>query len=307
MTLAEPRYAHEPVLLEETLARLAVDAGGLYLDATLGLGGHSEALLKRLSSKGRVLGLDQDPEALAEASARLAPFGDRFRAVRTNFRALGPALEAQGFFPLSGALFDVGVSSLQLDKPSRGFSFRHDGPLDMRMGPDAELTAEAIVNRWPAEQIAMILREFGEEPEAERIARAIVARRAKAPLTGTRELAEVVEAAVPRTGHHPATRTFQALRIAVNQELEALTRGLEGVVPYLKNGGRLCVITFHSLEDRIVKNVFASLVAQGTCVHLGRGEARSPVAASEAEASANPRARSAKLRVVEKRQGGHGT
>jgi len=297
----EARWTHEPVLLDETIERLVADRGGLYLDATLGLGGHSEALLKSLSAQGKVLGLDADPEALAEAGHRLAAYSGRFHAVRSNFRSLGPVLEKEGFFPLSGALFDLGVSSLQLDKPSRGFSFRFEGPLDMRLGPDASLTAEQIVNRWPAEQIAMLLKEFGEEPEAERIARAIVARRAAAPIHTTTELAAVVESVVPRTGHHPATRTFQALRIAVNQELEALTRGLESVAPYLKSGGRLCVITFHSLEDRIVKNVFASFVAQGGFAYLGRGDARGAVVPSEEECVRNPRARSAKLRVVEKK------
>jgi 16S rRNA (cytosine1402-N4)-methyltransferase len=302
MILAEEgRYTHEPVLINETLARLVTDKGGLYLDATLGLGGHSEALLKQISAQGKVLGLDADPEALAEAGHRLGAYSGSFHAVRTNFRSLGAVLEKEGFFPLTGALFDLGVSSLQLDKPSRGFSFRFEGPLDMRLGPDAALTAEQIVNRWPAEQIAMLLTEFGEEPDAERIARAIVERRAKKPLTTTTELAAVVESVVPRTGHHPATRTFQALRIAVNQELEALTRGLETVVPYLKTGGRLAVITFHSLEDRIVKNVFASLVSQGKCAYLGRGDARSAVTASDEEIDRNPRSRSAKLRVVEKK------
>jgi 16S rRNA (cytosine1402-N4)-methyltransferase len=301
MILEEARYTHEPVLLAETLARLVTDKGGLYLDATLGLGGHSEALLKKISAQGKVLGLDADPEALAEAGHRLGAYSGSFHAVRTNFRSLGAVLEKEGFFPLTGALFDLGVSSLQLDKPSRGFSFMREGPLDMRMGPDTPLTAEQIVNRWPAEQIAMLLTEFGEEPEAERIARAIVERRAKKPLTTTSELAAVVESAVPRTGHHPATRTFQALRIAVNQELESLTRGLETVVPYLKTGGRLAVITFHSLEDRIVKNVFASLVSQGKCAYLGKGDARAALVASDEETARNPRARSAKLRVVEKK------
>jgi len=296
----EPRYTHEPVLLTETLARLVTDKGGLYLDATVGLGGHSEAILKTLSAQGKVLGLDADPEALAEAGHRLAAYGGKFHTVRSNFRSLGSVLESEGFFPVSGALFDLGVSSLQLDKPSRGFSFRSEGPLDMRLGPDTTLTAEQILNRWPEEQIAMLLKEFGEEPDAERIARAIVARRAVAPLSTTSELASVVESVVPRTGHHPATRTFQALRIAVNQELESLTRGLESIVPYLKTGGRLCVISFHSLEDRIVKNVFASLVSQGKCAYLGRGDARSACTAGEAETLRNPRARSAKLRVVEK-------
>ncbi len=300
MILAE-KYTHEPVLLTATLERLITDKGGLYLDATLGLGGHSEAILKTISAQGKVLGLDADPEALAEAGHRLAAYSGSFHSVRSNFRSLGAVLEGEGFFPLSGVLFDLGVSSLQLDKPARGFSFRHEGPLDMRMGPDTALTAEQIVNRWPAEQISMLLKEFGEEPEAERIARAIVARRDKTPLASTCELAALVESVVPRTGHHPATRTFQALRIAVNQELESLTRGLETVVPYLKTGGRLCVISFHSLEDRIVKNVFASLVSQGKCVYLGRGDARSAVVAGTAETTRNPRSRSAKLRVVEKR------
>ena len=296
----EPRWTHEPVLLKETMERLVTDKGGLYLDATLGLGGHAQALLKTISAQGKVLGLDADPEALAEAGHRLAAYSGSFHSVCSNFRSLGSVLEKEGFYPLTGALFDLGVSSLQLDKPSRGFSFLREGPLDMRLGPETALTAEAIVNRWPAEQIAMLLSEFGEEPEAERIARAIVARRAVSPLTTTSELAAVVESVVPRTGHHPATRTFQALRIAVNQELEALTRGLESVVPYLKSGGRLCVISFLSLEDLIVKNLFASFVAQGKCAYLGRGDARSAIVACDEETSRNPRARSAKLRVVEK-------
>ena len=302
MILEERRYTHESVLLAETLDRLVTDKGGLYLDATLGLGGHSEALLNKLSAQGKVLGLDADPEALAEAGHRLGAHSGRFHAVRSNFRSLGAVLEKEGFFPLTGALFDLGVSSLQLDKPSRGFSFLREGPLDMRLGPDAALTAEQIVNRWPAEQIAMLLTEFGEEPDADKIARAIVSRRAKKPFTSTLELADCVESVVPRTGHHPATRTFQALRIAVNQELEALTRGLEAVVPYLKNGGRLCVITFHSLEDRIVKNVFASFVSQGSCAYLGKGDAKSAIAPSEEEGARNPRSRSAKLRVIEKKR-----
>ncbi|MBI3289595.1 MAG: 16S rRNA (cytosine(1402)-N(4))-methyltransferase RsmH [Elusimicrobia bacterium] len=303
MILAEEaRYTHEPVLLAETLERLLTEKGGLYLDATLGLGGHSEAILKSISAQGKVLGLDADPEALAEAGHRLAAHSGRFHSVRANFRSLGSVLESEGFFPLSGALFDLGVSSLQLDKPARGFSFMREGPLDMRLGPDATLTAEQIVNRWPAEQIAMLLKEYGEEPEAARIARAIVERRAKSPLTTTLELAACVESVVARTGHHPATRTFQALRIAVNQELETLTRGLEAVVPYLKAGGRLCVISFHSLEDRIVKNVFASFAAQGSCAYLGKGDAKSAISAGDAEIARNPRSRSAKLRVIEKRR-----
>ncbi len=302
MILEEGRYTHEPVLLAQTLERLITDKGGLYLDATLGLGGHAEAILDKISAQGRVLGLDADPEALAEAAHQLAAHSGRFHSIRTNFRCLGSVLEKEGFFPLTGALFDLGVSSLQLDKPSRGFSFMREGPLDMRLGPDTALTAEQIVNRWPAEQIAMLLKEFAEEPEADRIARALVSRRANKPFTTTLELAACVESVVPRTGHHPATRTFQALRIAVNQELEALTLGLEAVVPYLKSGARLCVITFHSLEDRIVKNVFASYVAQGSCVYLGKGDAKSAILPAADEIARNPRSRSAKLRVIEKKR-----
>ncbi len=302
MILEEGRYTHEPVLAAETLERLVTNTGGLYLDATLGLGGHSEAILRAISAQGKVLGLDADPEALAEAGHRLGAHRGRFSSVRSNFRFLGGVLEKERFFPLTGALFDLGVSSLQLDKPSRGFSFLREGPLDMRLGPDAALTAEQIVNRWPAEQIAMLLTEFGEEPQADRIARAIVARRAIKPLATTLELAACVESVVPRTGHHPATRTFQALRIAVNQELESLTRGLEAAVPYLKSGGRLCVITFHSLEDRIVKNIFSSFVAQGSCAYLGKGDEKSPIVPTEEEIARNPRSRSAKLRVIEKKR-----
>ncbi len=302
MILEEGRYTHEPVLVAETLQRLVTDTGGLYLDATLGLGGHSEAILHAISAQGKVLGLDADPEALAEAGHRLEAHRRRFSSVRSNFRSLGGVLEKEGFFPLTGALFDLGVSSLQLDKPSRGFSFLREGPLDMRLGSDTALTAEQIVNRWPAEQIAMLLKEFGEEPQADRIARAIVARRATKPLTSTLELAACVESVVPRTGHHPATRTFQALRIAVNQELESLTRGLETVVPYLKNGGRLCVITFPSLEDRIVKGIFTSFVAEGSCAYLGGGDEKSPIVPTEKEIARNPRSRSAKLRVIEKKR-----
>lgn len=298
----EARFTHTPVLLAETLERLVTDKGGLYLDATLGLGGHSEGLLNTLSAQGKVLGLDTDPEAIAEAGHRLAIHSGRFHSVRANFRSLGAVLENEGFFPLSGALFDLGVSSLQLDKPSRGFSFMREGPLDMRLGPDADLTAEQIVNRWPAEQIEMLLKEFGEEPEAERISRAIVARRAERPFSSTLDLAHCIESVLPRTGHHPATRSFQALRIAVNRELEALTRALESVVPFLAVGGRLCVLTFHSLEDRIVKNVFASLSAQGSCSYLAGGGGKSAVVPSEMEIENNPRARSAKLRVIEKKR-----
>ena len=293
------RYTHQPVLLAEVLELLVTDPGGLYLDATLGLGGHSEAILRAISRQGRLLGVDMDPEAIAAASGRISAEPERFRTVRANFRSLGSVLETEKFFPLAGALFDIGVSSLHFDKPERGFSFSHEGPLDMRMSPDNPLTAEAIVNRWPEEQLSLLLKEFGEEPAARRIARSIVARRERQPFKTTTELAAHIEKLVPRHKTHPATRTFMALRIAVNAELENLTRGLEGTLPFLQHGGRIAVITFHSLEDRIVKTLFASFVAQGLCRFVGRGGDKA-VRPSETELESNPRSRSAKLRVVEK-------
>lgn len=291
----DDEYTHASVLLKEALDLLVTDEGGTYLDATLGLGGHTAGLLERCP-KASVLAVDADPEALAHARRRLSPYAGRWRAVRGNFRDLAKILAGEA--PLSGALFDLGVSSLQLDKPSRGFAFRFEGPLDMRLDPASPLTAARIVNEWPAEQLEMLLREFGEEREARKIAKWVVDARAAAPFETTTQLAELIAQRLPRrSGIHPATKTFMALRIAVNQELEALTRGLEGVLAHLKPGARLAVISFHSLEDRIVKNLFKSLVEHGQCSPV----TDSPVRADLAETSMNPRARSAKLRVVERR------
>lgn len=291
----EDEYTHQSVLLKEVLDLLVTDAGGTYLDATLGLGGHAEGLLER-APQAHVLAVDTDPEALSHARRRLSAHAGRLRTVRGNFRDLSKILAGEA--PLSGALFDLGVSSLQLDKPSRGFAFRFEGPLDMRLDPAGPLTAARIVNEWPAEQIELLLREFGEERAARKIARWIVDAREHAPFETTTQLAELIAQRLPRAaGIHPATKTFMALRIAVNQELEALTRGLEGVLSHLKPGARLAVISFHSLEDRIVKNLFKSLVEHGQCSHV----TDSPVRADLAETSMNPRARSAKLRVVERR------
>lgn len=298
--MTTPSYEHEPVLLKEVLELLVTDRGGLYLDATLGLGGHAEALLGALSERGRLLGLDLDPETQAIACARLRPFGERFRAARANFRGAGDVVERERFFPLAGALFDLGVSSLHFDKPERGFSFQKEGPLDMRLSPDNPLTAAAIVNRWPEEQLELLFKEYGEEPNARRAVKAIAARRAKKPFETTTDLAEVLASKLPRGRTHAATRIFMALRIAVNAELENLTRGLEGVLPHLQHGGRLAVITFHSLEDRIVKRLFASFVEQGVCRFPGQGGGREAVKPSREEVAKNARARSAKLRVVEK-------
>lgn len=297
LLMNEKGSAHEPVLLEEVLSLLVEDRDGLYLDATLGLGGHAEAVLRSLSGEGRLLGIDLDPEALSRSCERLEEFGGRFRCVQGNFKDLARILQNEGFFPLAGALFDLGVSSLQLDKASRGFAFQREGPLDMRLDPANPLTAARIVNEWPAEQIELLLREFGEEREAPRIARWIVEARSKEPFETTGDLASLIEARVPRFGHlHPATRTFQALRIAVNGELENLTRGLGDVLPLLRTGGRIAAISFHSLEDRIVKNVFRSFAGNGTCRNVTDG----PVTPRQEEVERNPRSRSAKLRVVEK-------
>lgn len=294
-------YTHAPVLLREVLDLLIKDEGGLYLDATLGLGGHAQAILGKLSAQGKLLGMDMDPEALYETGKRVSALPGQFRMVHANFRTLSQVLEAEKFFPLAGALFDLGVSSLHFDKPERGFSFSKEGPLDMRLSPDSPLTADAIVNRWPVEQLEMLIKEFGEEPLARKIAAAIVSRRKEGPIQTTTELAQLIERTSPRTSSiHPATRTFMALRIAVNAELENLTRALDSVLPYVKQGGRVAVISFHSLEDKIVKNLFSSLVAQGSCRFPTEKGMKQPVRPSEAETLGNPRARSAKLRIVEK-------
>jgi 16S rRNA (cytosine1402-N4)-methyltransferase len=299
--MSDKEQTHEPVLLQEVLDLLVADRDGLYLDATLGLGGHAEAVLGALSPQGRLLGIDLDPEALALSSQRLLGCGSRFRARQGNFRDLAKLLQNEGFFPLAGALFDLGVSSLQLGKASRGFAIQREGPLDMRLDPSNPLTAARIVNEWPAEQIELLLREYGEEREAGRIARWIVSARSARPLETTGDLAALIEERLPRTGRiHPATRTFQALRIAVNGELENLTRGLEDVLPMLRSGGRIVAISFHSLEDRIVKNVFRSFVSAGSCRWVREGA----LAPGTDEVARNPRARSAKLRVVEKSEEG---
>src|ERR1043165_7671215 len=264
-----PEAPHRPVLLLETVGLLAPERGGLFVDATLGLGGHSEAILEA-SNETRVLGLDRDREALRLASQRLARFGSRFRAMHANFREIGRVLGEAGEPYVSGVLADLGVSSLQFDTPERGFSFRHDAPLDMRMDASGEEeTAAELLERLPEEEIANILYEYGEERKSRRIARWIVERRERGePLKTTTELAELVARAV---GHkrgeriHPATRTFQALRIAVNAELEGLGEFIETAVDLLEARGRLAIISFHSLEDRVVKRALRRLSGHCEC------------------------------------------
>ncbi|RLC85807.1 MAG: 16S rRNA (cytosine(1402)-N(4))-methyltransferase [Chloroflexi bacterium] len=303
---------HTPVLLREALEGLAVRPGGVYIDGTLGAGGHAEAILAASAPDGRLLGLDRDPQAVTRATARLEPYGERAVLLHASYVELGMLARERGFFPVEGVLFDLGFSSLQIAAAERGFAFRLAGPLDMRFDPTAAgPTAADLVNTLPEAELANLLWRYGEEPRSRRIARAIVAAR---PLESTGELAEIVAAAV---GHsrgrriHPATRVFQALRIAVNRELESLEAVLPQAVEVLRPGGRLAVITFHSLEDRIVKRFFKQ-EARGcicppeapicTCGHQPalRLVNRKPLRPSAEELAANPRSRSAKLRVAEK-------
>lgn len=310
-----PEAPHRPVLLFEAVKLLAPERGGLFVDATLGLGGHSEAILKA-SPDTRVLGIDRDREAIRLASERLARFGTRFHVAHANFRDIRRVLAEAGEPELSGILADLGVSSLQFDMPERGFSFRHDAPLDMRMDAtgDEETVAE-LLERLPEEEIARIIYEYGEERKSRRIARWIVERRERGePLKTTGELAALVARAVGyKRGDriHPATRTFQALRIAVNGELEGLDEFVETAVDLLQTRGRLAVISFHSLEDRVVKRVLRRLSGQCECGRrvpvcaCGARRAvevltRRPVVPSEPELEDNPRARSAKLRACSK-------
>ena len=304
--------AHAPVLLEEALKALAVREAGSYLDATLGRGGHSAAILERLGEAGRLLAVDRDPEAIRAGERRFV--GDpRVSIVRGNFAELGRiAVQAGLEAGFDGILLDVGVSSPQLDDPARGFSFMRDGPLDMRMDPDSGASAAEWLADVAERDLAQVLREYGEERHAKRIARAIVKARAEAPLQTTGRLAEVIAAAVPgrEPGKHPATRSFQAIRIFINAELDALDAALEQSLALLKPGARLCVISFHSLEDRRVKR-FIRRHSQEAEPWRGLPEVPAharpllrpvgkAVHADDAEIAANPRARSAVLRAAER-------
>jgi 16S rRNA (cytosine1402-N4)-methyltransferase len=301
---------HLPVMAEEALAALAVAPGGVYLDGTFGAGGYTRLILAK---GGQVLALDRDPSAIVSGAALVAGSGGRLVLAQTRFSLMETAAGERGFGPFDGIVLDIGVSSMQLDQPERGFSFRFDGPLDMRM-EKAGRSAADLVNELEAEPLANLLYLYGEERASRRIARAIVAERAKAPITSTAALAQIIARANPGKPQdiHPATRSFQALRIAVNDELDELTCALEAAERLLKPGGRLAVVTFHSLEDRIVKQFFASRSGRGRAAsRLLPGEtppppstfvlrAAQPVAPSHAECARNPRARSAKLRWAER-------
>jgi len=300
---------HHPVLYESVLEGLAIRPNGCYIDATVGAGGHAWGILVASGPKGRLLGIDADPQALALASERLAAFEDRVTLVQGNFSHLSSIAPAQGFAEVDGILFDLGLSSVQLAVPERGFSFQHDGPLDMRFDPSNPITAAHLVNELEERELADILRRYGQERQARRIARAIVSAR---PLRSTAQLAALIEGVVGRRGRiHPATRTFQALRIAVNDELTALSEALPQALDLLVAGGRLAVISFHSLEDRIVKRFFEREARDCICPpetpvcvcgHRARLNiiTRHPIRPSEEEVAANPRSRSARLRIAER-------
>jgi 16S rRNA (cytosine1402-N4)-methyltransferase len=308
----EDETFHTPVLLKEVLELLAPCPGKTIVDGTLGGGGHTEALLE---TGARVIGLDQDPEALDFAKGRrLHRFGDQLLPVRANFGELAAVLDEVGIPEVDGVLLDLGVSSWQLDTPERGFSFQREGRLDMRMDPESAVTAADIVNTASAAELARIFKEYGEEPNARRIAARLVSSRLVKPFETTMQLALAVEAVVPRRGRiHPATRVFQALRMMVNRELEVLECGLEQAAVHLRPGGRLAVVSFHSLEDRMVKDFFKLHstpeldrpewpAPRPNPDYIFRALTRKPVIASAEEQQSNPRSRSAKLRGVEKLQ-----
>ncbi len=305
---------HVSVLLEECIENLNIRPDGIYVDGTLGLGGHSYAIASRLQS-GRLIGIDRDETAIERAGKRLEPFGERVTLVHGNFCDTAAILDTLGIEGVDGMLFDLGVSSPQLDEAQRGFSYRVEAPLDMRMDASDGLTAYEIVNTWDAERLNRILWDYGEERYARRISAAILREREKKPVESTTELAEIIRSAMPaaalREKQHPAKRSFQAIRIAVNDELGAIETMMRTAPDKLRVGGRLCVISFHSLEDRIVKNGIAARENGCTCpreapvcvcgfVRTLRSVSRKPILPGEEEIERNPRARSAKLRVAER-------
>ncbi|WP_027356109.1 16S rRNA (cytosine(1402)-N(4))-methyltransferase RsmH [Desulfofundulus thermocisternus] len=315
--MEDRNFVHQPVMLEEVVAWLNPQDGGTYVDCTVGGGGHAAAILEKSGPGSRLIGLDQDPLALEAAARRLAPYGERVTLVKENFVNLARVLNELGIAAVNGVLFDLGVSSPQVDIPERGFSYHHDGPLDMRMDPSSPCTAADLINKLPEEELAGIIARYGEERWARRIASFIVQKRRQEPVTSTLQLVEIIKEAIParyrRSGPHPARRTFQALRIAVNRELEVLPGALDRAVDLLAPGGRILVITFHSLEDRIVKNLFRRRANPCTCppgfpqCTCGQKPALrvlvpGGITPSPEEIEANPRSRSARLRVAEKLQ-----
>lgn len=307
-------YKHVTVLLEESVDYLNIRPDGIYVDCTLGGGGHSELICRRLGPQGTLIGIDQDDFALEYAGKRLEPYDCRKILVKSNFEKLGEVLDDLEIEKVDGVLYDLGVSSFQLDDDERGFSYHHDGPLDMRMDRTKDFSAYDLVNTYPKEKLIEVMRKYGEEKHAARIAQAIIREREKEPIATTGRLAEIIREAYPakdRKTKHPARKAFQAFRIEVNRELIILDTSFDAAIEHLNVGGRLCVITFHSLEDRIVKNYFKEQADPCICppdfpvcvcgrVPTIRILTRKPIAPDTAETDENARARSAKLRVAER-------
>jgi 16S rRNA (cytosine1402-N4)-methyltransferase len=303
---------HIPVLYRETLENLVTDKDGIYLDCTLGGGGHTEGLLKATSEKGKVISIDQDDQAIEFAKKRLEKYGKRWQVFKNNFENLDMVLYMAGVDKVDGILMDIGVSSTQLDDPERGFSYRYDTRLDMRMNKNNPLSAYEVVNEYEEEKLSKIIYEYGEERYARKIARLICEARQEKPIETTGDLVEIIKRAYPsRAEKHPAKKTFQAIRIEVNRELEVLEKAIEKAVAALKKGGRLGIITFHSLEDRIVKNMFKELATGCKCPPelpicvcnekpIVKLVTRKPIGPSAEELKYNNRAHSSKLRVIEK-------
>ena len=309
-------FKHESVLQKETIEGLRVKPDGIYVDGTLGGAGHAVKVCEKLSAKGRFIGIDQDQDAIIAASGRLAPYGDKVTVIRSNYCYMAEELHARNIRQVDGILLDLGVSSYQLDNEERGFSYRADAPLDMRMDQRQSRTAEDIVNGYEEKELYRIIRDYGEDKFAKNIAKHIVAAREKASIKTTGELTEIIRRAIPMkmqaSGGHPAKRTFQAIRIELNRELEVLRDSLDGMIDLLGDEGRICVITFHSLEDRIVKTIFRKNENPCTCPpdfpvcvcgkkSKGRVVTRKPILPSQEEMERNPRSKSAKLRIFERK------
>ncbi len=311
----EISFKHRPVLLDEVIEGLNIKPDGIYVDGTLGGAGHSFEIVKRLTT-GKHVGIDQDEDAIAAASLRLKEFGDRVKIVKSNYERIGEVLKELGIEKVSGILLDLGVSSYQLDTPERGFSYRNDAPLDMRMDKQSEMTASDIVNNYSEQELFHIIRDYGEDRFAKNIAKHIVAERSKKRIETTFELNEIIKASIPakirETGGHPSKRTFQAIRIELNRELEVLSSSIDTMIDLLEDGGRLCIITFHSLEDRIVKTAFNK--AENPCIcppefpvcvcgrrSKGKHLTKKAIVPTETETEENPRSKSSKLRIFEKK------
>lgn len=309
-------FKHKSVLLNETIENLNIKPDGIYVDGTLGGAGHSYEICRQLSTKGSLIGIDQDEAAIEAASKRLEEFQDRVTIIRSNYCNMKKELNRKGIFSVDGIVLDLGVSSYQLDNAERGFTYREDVPLDMRMDQRGSRTARDIVNEYSEQELFRVIRDYGEDKFAKNIAKHIVAARQQAPITTTGQLTQIIRESIPMkiqaAGGHPAKRTFQAIRIELNKELDVLRDSLDGMIDLLDDGGRLCIITFHSLEDRIVKTIFRKNENPCTCPpdfpvcvcgkkSKGKVITRKPILPSDEEMETNPRSKSAKLRIFERR------